>query len=80
MEAWKLQDAKARFSEMVDTALRDGPQIVTRHGENVVVVVPYDKFLELTGTTDFKSFLLSMPLELLDLERELHLPRDTELE
>jgi hypothetical protein len=37
MDAWKLQDAKARFNEVVDRALRDGPQLVTRHGENAGV-------------------------------------------
>ena len=45
MDAWKLQDAKARFSEVVDRALRDGPQIVTRHGENAVVIVAYRDFV-----------------------------------
>ncbi|HTA86501.1 MAG TPA: type II toxin-antitoxin system prevent-host-death family antitoxin [Silvibacterium sp.] len=29
---WQLQDAKARFSEFLDTALREGPQVVTRRG------------------------------------------------
>jgi prevent-host-death family protein len=33
MDTWKLQDAKARFSEVVDRALDDGPRVVTRHGE-----------------------------------------------
>lgn len=37
--AWQLQEAKNRFSEVVDEALRDGPQIVTRRGEEVVVIV-----------------------------------------
>jgi antitoxin Phd len=41
---WQLQDAKNHFSELVDRALTDGPQTVTRHGEPVVVVVPYAAF------------------------------------
>lgn len=38
--AWALQDAKNQFSELVETALREGPQTVTRRGQAVVVVVP----------------------------------------
>jgi len=36
---WKLQDAKARFSECVDTCLSDGPQIITRRGTPTAVLV-----------------------------------------
>jgi antitoxin Phd len=39
MDIWKLEDAEARFSEVVDRALHDGPQVVTRQGENAVVIV-----------------------------------------
>jgi antitoxin Phd len=38
--SWQLQEAKQRFSELVRRAEREGPQVVTRHGEEVVVVVP----------------------------------------
>lgn len=38
-ETWKLQDAKARFSELVDRALTEGPQHVTRRGAPTVVVI-----------------------------------------
>jgi len=36
---WQLQEAKNRLSEVVDLALEEGPQTVTRHGKEVVVVV-----------------------------------------
>ena len=36
--AWQLQDAKARFGELVQKAIDDGPQTVTRHGKAAVVV------------------------------------------
>ncbi|MBM3223472.1 MAG: type II toxin-antitoxin system Phd/YefM family antitoxin [Candidatus Tectomicrobia bacterium] len=36
---WPLQDAKNRFSELVEQALHDGPQVVTRHGKATVVVL-----------------------------------------
>jgi antitoxin Phd len=79
MDSWKLQDAKARFSEVVDRALRDGPQIVTRHGENAVVVVAYRDFAAAEPPQDFKAFLFSIPKGELDLERPRHLPRKTRL-
>lgn len=52
-EAWKLQDAKSRFSEVVDAALREGPQTVTRRGEKAVVVLAHSEFVRLSqaGTT-----------------------------
>lgn len=60
--AWQLQEAKQRFSELVNRALGEGPQSVTRHGREVVVVVAADEFHALTGEReDFKDFLLSEP-------------------
>jgi antitoxin Phd len=38
--SWPVQDAKARFSELLDTCLRDGPQTVTRRGQVAAVLVP----------------------------------------
>ena len=40
MQTWPVQDAKARFSEMLDTSLAEGPQVVTRHGKATAVLVP----------------------------------------
>ena len=60
MSAWPLQDAKARFSELVDTAIKKGPQIVTRRGVETVVVVPIEEWRRLRNTTkpDFKRVLI----------------------
>ncbi len=41
---WQLQEAKNRFSEIVDLALEAGPQTVTRHGKEVVVIVSKEDF------------------------------------
>ena len=41
MSTWQLQEAKARFSEVVDSAVNDGPQIITRRGIKTAVVVPF---------------------------------------
>jgi len=40
---WQLQEAKNKFSKLVDDAINDGPQTVTRHGRNVVVVLSMDE-------------------------------------
>jgi prevent-host-death family protein len=46
---WRLQDAKARFSELVKRAHREGPQHVTVHGREEVVVVAADEYRRLKG-------------------------------
>lgn len=46
---WRLQDAKARFSELVRLAQSDGPQHVTLHGRDSVVVVDAAQFRRLEG-------------------------------
>jgi antitoxin Phd len=47
--AWQVYDAKARFSEFLDTALKDGPQVVTRRGVETAVLVPIDDWKRLRG-------------------------------
>ncbi len=78
---WQLQEAKQKFSELVDRALEEGPQIVTRHGEEVVVVLSKREYEKLGCTRpDFKSFLLSGPdFEALELVRDRDLPREPDL-
>jgi antitoxin Phd len=41
---WQEQEAKSRFSEQVNKALSEGPQIITRHGNEVAVLISYDEF------------------------------------
>jgi prevent-host-death family protein len=79
--AWQVQEAKQKFSQLVRRAVEEGPQTVTRHGEEIVVVVSAAEFRRLTGSEqDFKTFLLSGPdLSLLDLERAKDMPRDVAL-
>ncbi len=47
MKTWPVQDAKARFSELLDACLRDGPQLVTRRGADAAVLVPADQWRRL---------------------------------
>lgn len=75
MGVWKLQDAKARLSEVVERAHREGPQVITRRGEKSVVVVAYETFANAPSAQDFKEFLRSAPLHELDLRRARHRPR-----
>jgi antitoxin Phd len=48
-KSWPVQDAKARFSELLDASIRSGPQIVTRRGIETAVVVPMEEWRRLTG-------------------------------
>ncbi|MBA2375841.1 MAG: type II toxin-antitoxin system Phd/YefM family antitoxin [Rubrobacter sp.] len=67
--SWQLQEAKQKFSEVVNRSLAEGPQFVTRRGEEVAVIVSledYDRLLGENGN-EVKDFLLSGP-ELPDLD------------
>ena len=79
---WQLQEAKNRFSELINRALSEGPQVVTRHGEEVVVVVSkreYEKIAKAqTGLVEFFRESPLVGIEL-DLERDRSYPRETPL-
>jgi antitoxin Phd len=81
--SWQLQEAKQKFSELVRRTLEEGPQVVTKHGEEVVVVVPVEEFRQMNGEKpDFKEFLMSAPegLELIIPERPRNdFPREVDL-
>jgi prevent-host-death family protein len=70
--SWQLQEAKQRFSEVVRRALEQGPQVVTRHGREAVVVVAASQFEALKGGRgDFKEFLRAAPnLDALEITRD----------
>ncbi|WP_067471285.1 type II toxin-antitoxin system Phd/YefM family antitoxin [Nocardia amamiensis] len=76
--SWQVQEAKQRFSELIRSATTDGPQVVTRHGEEIAVVIDIAEYRKLRGEViDFKDFLRSEPgLEDLDLARSREVPRD----
>lgn len=48
MKIWPVQDAKARFSELLDMCEREGPQVVTRRGIEAAVLVPADEWRRIT--------------------------------
>jgi prevent-host-death family protein len=57
---WLLQDAKARFSELVRKVRNEGPQHVTVHGRDEVVVIAAEEFRRLKGTVTGKVLVQAM--------------------
>ncbi|MFN8465986.1 MAG: type II toxin-antitoxin system prevent-host-death family antitoxin [Caldilineaceae bacterium] len=76
---WQLQEAKSRFSEVVDQALALGPQVVSRRGEEVVVVLSLVEYKRMQKSqASLGEFFRQSPLagvEELDLARDHNLPR-----
>jgi prevent-host-death family protein len=63
VSSWQLQEAKARFSEFLDAALRKGPQVVTRRGVEAAVLVPIDEWRRMQSASrpSIKELLQSGP-------------------
>ena len=80
---WQLQEAKSKFSEVVERAMIQGVQIVTRHGKKAVVVMPFEEYERLTHREmSLTQFLLASPLlgSELSFERDQSEPRKIEIE
>lgn len=59
---WQIQEAKQRFSEMIRAVTSEGPQVITRHGEDVAVVVDIGEYRRLTRpAVDLAGILLGGP-------------------
>ena len=79
---WQLQEAKNRFSEVVDEALAHGPQTVTRHGREVVVIVSAEEYRRMKQPKGSLQKCLKVPAEYtveLDISRSRELPRAVDL-
>lgn len=61
MGTWAVQDAKARFSELLDTCVAEGPQIVTKRGVEAAVLVPLGEWrrLQAAAQPSLRQLLLS---------------------
>lgn len=61
MPIWPVQDAKARFSELLDACVSEGPQVVTRRGTETAVLVPIDEWrrLQAAARPSLKQLLLT---------------------
>jgi antitoxin Phd len=66
---WQVQEAKNRFSEIVETAISDGPQVVTHHGKAVVKIVALTprEISTAAADDDFFQHLMSAP-KIVDLQ------------
>jgi prevent-host-death family protein len=66
---WQLQDAKNKFSEVVEKALKNGPQIITRRGIETVVIISIEDYQKLTRPkVDMVDFFRKSPLRGVDLD------------
>jgi antitoxin Phd len=80
--SWKLEDAKARFSELVRRAHDEGPQAVTVRGRPAVVVVDaedYERLASPKPKLSLVEFLESLDMEGLDLTRDRDVGREVDL-
>lgn len=73
VRVWQIQEAKNKLSEVVEEALRHGPQVISRRGAEVAVVLSCEEYLTLKKSrTNLAQFFLESPLRDsgLDLERD----------
>ena len=76
---WQLQEAKNKLSKVVDDAISQGPQVITRHGVEVVIVIAYEQFRKMTASEQkLSDYFRNSPLvgEELDLTRDKSATRD----
>jgi prevent-host-death family protein len=76
--AWPVQDAKQKFSSLVEAARTDGPQVVTRHGREIAVVLSVKEALLAFGEAVDDGFLEI--LEEVVAEHRRDMPREITLE
>lgn len=69
MGTWQLQEAKNRFSQVVDDALDKGPQVITRHGVEVAIVLSYEEYRRMqVSRPKLTDFFRSSPLVGIELD------------
>jgi prevent-host-death family protein len=69
MSRWQLQEAKARFSQLVKSARLEGPQEITVHGKSTAVLLSAEDYQRLTGPKlSFIEFMRRSPLVGVDLD------------
>ncbi|HAJ80087.1 MAG TPA: type II toxin-antitoxin system prevent-host-death family antitoxin [Fibrobacteres bacterium] len=77
---WKLQDAKNKFSEVINNAETDGPQEITRHGKKTAVVLSFGEYQKLKKKQGgLLEFFNKSPLKGLNIERVKDYPREVSL-
>jgi prevent-host-death family protein len=81
MTTWPVQDAKTHFSELIERARDEGPQMITRHGAERAVVLSVEDYRALAAhQPDFKAHLLGGPkVDDFPVERDRDAGRPVEL-
>jgi len=82
MKTWQLQEAKAKLSEVVKAAYHAGPQSISVHGKQIVVLLSKETYDELTKPKQtFVEFMQNSPLKGMELniKRDKSLTRDIDL-
>ena len=83
LERWKLEDAKARFSEVVRLAGTEGPQLVTVRGKEAAVILAPEEYERLLpkakGHQPLVRFLQGLGLDGIEIEREIDTGREIDL-
>ena len=73
IQSWQLQDAKNKLSKVVDNAIHSGPQLITRRGNEVVIVLSYAEYQRIIAPKQqLSDFLQNSPLA----DGEIDLSRD----
>ena len=66
---WQIQEAKNKFSEVVDEAVKHGPQIITRHGIETAIVFSYAEYqTAMLNKENLSSFFRKSPLAKVDID------------
>ena len=69
IQTWQLQEAKNKLSRVIDDAIDSGPQIITRRGVEVAIVLSYAEFKKLTATDEsLSAFFQRSPMTGIDLD------------
>ena len=79
---WQLQEAKNKFSKLVEKAQHEGPQFVTKHGKESVVVLSVEEYKKIVKPkSNLFQFIQSSPLSktLIDIKRDKSLVRNIEI-
>ena len=82
MRTWALQDAKSKFSQVVEEASSNGPQIVTKRGKEAAVILSFEDFCNLSNRKgSLVDFFRNSPLSDTEfsIERSEDLDREIEL-
>ncbi len=75
-DIWQIQDAKNKLSEVITRALKQGPQLITKHGEKTVVVISYVEYENLRKSQGkLSEFFRTSPLAGVELARDKSMPR-----